>query len=83
MTAYLRREQQHGDEGVYAGMLTCGGDQFPPYGLCYAFGAYLAMAEFNLQMLQQLLGHQDLRMTMHNSHLAAEHLHQAVNRWMW
>jgi site-specific recombinase XerD len=46
------------------------------YDLCHTFGTYLAMAEFNLRALQSLLGHQDLGMTMHNSHLSAEHLHK-------
>ena len=38
------------------------------------------MEGFNLWTIQQLLGHKDLCMTMHYSHLAAEHLQQAVNR---
>lgn len=37
------------------------------------------MKGFNLWTIQQLLGHKDLRMTMRYSHLAAEHLQQAVN----
>ena len=37
------------------------------------------MEGFNLWTIQQPLGHKDLRMTMRYSHLAAEHLQQAVN----
>lgn len=46
---------------------------------CPALGSHLAMEGFNLWTIQQLLGHKDLRMTMRYSHLAAEHLQQAVN----
>jgi site-specific recombinase XerD len=38
------------------------------------------MEGFNPWTIQQLLGHEDLRMTMRYSYLAAEHLRQAVNR---
>jgi integrase len=39
-----------------------------------------AVKGFNLRTIQQLLGHQDLRMTMRYSQRSAEHLQQAVNR---
>jgi integrase len=45
---------------------------------CPALGSHLAMEGFNLWTIQQILGHKDLR-TMRYSHLAAEHLQQAVN----
>jgi site-specific recombinase XerD len=37
------------------------------------------MEGFNLWAMQQPVGHIDLRMTMRYSHLAVEHLQQAVN----
>lgn len=38
------------------------------------------MELFNLRRIQQLLGHNGLRMKVLYAHLSAEHLQQAVNR---
>jgi integrase len=46
--------------------------------LRHTFASYLAMGGFNLRVIQQLLGHKDLRMTARYAHLSADHLQQAV-----
>ena len=47
--------------------------------LRHTFASYLTMSGANLRLVQNLLGHKDLRMTIRYSHLSPEHLQEAVN----
>ncbi len=51
---------------------------FHLHDLRHSFASYLTMGGANLQAVQMLLGHKDLRMTMRCSHLSPEHLAGAV-----
>jgi integrase len=46
--------------------------------LRHTFASHLVMNGVNLRAAQQLLGHQDIRMTLRYSHLSQEHLQAAV-----
>lgn len=48
--------------------------------LRHTFASYLVMSGANLRVVQQLLGHKDLKMTMRYSHLSNEHLQEAVGK---
>jgi integrase len=46
--------------------------------LRHTFASHLVMNGVNLRAAQQLLGHQDIRMTLRYNHLSQEHLQEAV-----
>lgn len=48
--------------------------------LRHTFASHLVMAGASLKVVQQLLGHKDIKMTMRYSHLSQEHLQDIINR---
>jgi len=48
--------------------------------LRHTFASYLVMSGASIKVVQQLLGHKDLKMTMRYSHLSNEHLQEAVGK---
>ena len=48
--------------------------------LRHTFASYLVMSGASIKVVQQLLGHKDLKMTMRYSNLSNEHLQEAVGK---
>lgn len=46
----------------------------------HSFASHLVMTGASLKVIQQLLGHKDIKMTMRYSHLSQDHLQEAVNK---
>jgi integrase len=55
-------------------------NDFRFHDLRHTFASYLVMNGANLKVVQQLLGHKDIQMTMRYSHLSQDHLQDAINR---
>lgn len=55
-------------------------EHFVFHDLRHTFASYLVMSGASLKVVQQLLGHKDIKMTLRYSHLSQEHLHEAVGR---
>jgi len=48
--------------------------------LRHTFASHLVMAGASLKVIQQFLGHKDIKMTMRYSHLSQEHLQDIINK---
>jgi integrase len=46
----------------------------------HSFASQLVMSGANIRVVQQLLGHKDIKMTMRYSHLSQDHLQEAVEK---
>lgn len=46
--------------------------------LRHAFASHLMMNDGNILVLQRLLGHTDMKMTMRYAHFAPDHLEEAI-----
>jgi integrase len=55
-------------------------DDFRFHDLRHTFASYLVMSGSSLKVVQQLLGHKDIQMTMRYSHLSQDHLQDAINQ---
>lgn len=55
-------------------------EDFRFHDLRHTFASHLVMAGASLKVIQQLLGHKDIKMTMRYSHLSQEHLQDIINR---
>jgi len=49
-----------------------------PHSLRHTFASWLAMSGQPLRTIQELLGHADVRMTIHYAHLSPTHLSEAM-----
>ncbi len=63
-----------------AGLKKCQIIDFRFHDLRHTFASHLVMSGANLKVIQQLLGHKDIKMTMRYSHLSQEHLQEAVGK---
>ncbi len=48
------------------------------HGVRHGFASHFMMAGGNIVVLQRILGHFDIRVTMRNAHFAPDHLEEAV-----
>ena len=63
-----------------AGLKECQISDFRFHDLRHTFASHLVMAGAGIRVIQQLLGHKDIKMTMRYSHLSQEHLQEAVGK---
>jgi len=62
------------------GLRKAGIKDFCFHDLRHTFASHLAMSGVNINVIQQLLGHKSIKMTLRYSHLSQEHLQGAVNK---
>ncbi len=55
-------------------------ENFRFHDLRHTFASHLVMKGCNIQTVQQLMGHKDIKMTMRYSHLSRAHLEEAVSK---
>jgi integrase len=68
------------NNGFYNAMERAGITDFRFHDLRHTFASHLAMNGVDIRVIQQLLGHKTISMTMRYSHLSNKNLRQAVDR---
>jgi len=63
-----------------AGLKRAGIEDFRFHDLRHTFASHLVMNAVGLKVVQELLGHKTMAMTMRYSHLSQDHLQDAINR---
>jgi len=67
-------------KGFSSDLKRAGIKDFRFHDLRHTFGSHLVMQGVGLRTVQQLMGHKEIRMTMHYSHLSPEYVQKAVKR---
>lgn len=78
--SYLKKDYDRATKDVTDALRKADIKDFCFHDLRHTFASHLAMSGANINVIQQLLGHKSIKMTLRYSHLSQEHLQGAVNK---